>query len=80
GLDGGNVNYSLARLQNDGRFLTDFAQLWSTVRSWDFLAFDVRDGRYATVQEAMDDQFATYGIPVRLREQLVGSGPATGTP
>lgn len=80
GLDGGNVNYSLARLQKNGRFLTDFAQLWSTVRDWDFLAFDVRDGIYATVQDAMDDQFSTNGIPVRLREQLVGPGPATGTP
>ncbi|WP_281450612.1 hypothetical protein [Paenarthrobacter nitroguajacolicus] len=64
--------------------MTDFAQLWTSVHNWEFLAFYVRDGRYATVQEAMDDQFATYGIPVRLREQLVGSGPAaptsTGTP
>jgi len=80
GLDGGNAWYSLARLQNDGRYLTDFAQLWATVHNWEFLVFYVRDGRYATVQEAMDDQFATYGIPVRLREQLVGPGPAAGTP
>ncbi|MFS2091362.1 hypothetical protein, partial [Paenarthrobacter nicotinovorans] len=28
----------------------------------------------------MDAQFATYGIPVRLRTQLVGPGPATPAP
>jgi len=79
-LDGGNVYYSLARLQSNGRYLSDFAQPWTSVHSWEFLAFDVRDGRYATVQEAMDHQFATNGIPVRLREQLVGSGPAAPAP
>ena len=79
-LDGGNVYYSLARLQSNGRYLSDFAQPWTSVHSWEFLAFDVRDGRYATVQEAMDHQFATNGIPVRLREQLVGPGPAAPAP
>ncbi|MEV7663012.1 hypothetical protein [Paenarthrobacter sp. NPDC089316] len=79
-LDGGNVYYSLARLQSNGRYLSDFAQPWTSVHSWEFLAFDVPDGRYATVQEAMDHQFATNGIPVRLREQLVGPGPAAPAP
>ncbi|WP_144659213.1 hypothetical protein [Paenarthrobacter nicotinovorans] len=79
GLDGGNVYYNIARLQDNGRYLTDFTQLWSSVYNWEFLAFDVRDGKYATVQEGMDAEFANYGIPVRLRTQLVGPGPAAPT-
>ncbi|BCW38658.1 hypothetical protein StoSoilB3_01930 [Arthrobacter sp. StoSoilB3] len=84
GLDGGNVYFNFATLQSNGRYLTDFTQLWTSVHNWDFLAYDVQNGKYATVQEGMDAQFATYGIPVRLRTQLVGPGPTaptgTGTP
>ncbi|MDQ0104426.1 hypothetical protein J2T10_004100 [Paenarthrobacter nicotinovorans] len=80
GLDGGNVYFNFATLQSNGRYLTDFTQLWTSVHNWDFLAYDVQNGKYATVQEGMDAQFATNGIPVRLREQLVGPGPATGAP
>lgn len=79
GLDGGNVSYGIAALQNNGRYLADFTQMWSTVHNWEFLAFYVRDGKYATVQEGMDAEFANYGIPVRLRTQLVGPGPAAPT-
>lgn len=84
GLDGGDVFYNLATLQSDGRYLTDFEQLWTSVHNWEFLQHSVQDGRWATVQDAMDNEFATNGIPVRLREQLVGTGPSapsgTGTP
>jgi len=79
GLDGGNVYYNLAMLQSNGRYLSDFTQLWTSVHNWEFLAFYVRDGKYATVQEGMDTEFANYGIPVRLRTQLVGPGPAAPT-
>ncbi|WP_166660338.1 hypothetical protein [Paenarthrobacter nitroguajacolicus] len=79
GLDGGNVYYNLAMLQSNGRYLSDFTQLWTSVHNWEFLAFYVRDGKYATVQEGMDTEFATKGIPVRLRTQLVGPGPTAPT-
>lgn len=76
GADGGNVYFSLARLQGNGRYLTDFAQVWTSVHSWEFLSYSVQNGQYATVQQGMDDEFASKGIPVRLRTQLVGTGPA----
>jgi len=79
GLDGGNAWYNIARLQDNGRYLTDFTQLWTSVHNWEFLAFGVQNGQYATVQEGMDNEFATNGIPVRLRTQLVGPGPAAPT-
>nr|CAD47878.1 hypothetical protein [Paenarthrobacter nicotinovorans] len=80
GLDGGNAWYRIARLQSSGRYLDEYGEVYSSVHTWEFLAFDVQAGKYATVQDAMDDQFSTNGIPVRLREQLVGHGPATSTP
>ncbi|MFF2842267.1 hypothetical protein [Paenarthrobacter sp. NPDC057981] len=84
GLDGGNAWYNIATLQANGRYLTEFGQVWTSVHNWDFLAYSVQNGEFATVQEAMDNEFATKGIPVRLRTQLVGPGPAaaatTGTP
>ena len=79
GLDGGNAWYNVATLQSNGRYLTDFGQLWTSVNNWEFLAYDVQNGKYATVQEGMDNEFATKGIPVRLRPQLVGPGPAAPT-
>ncbi|QOT18572.1 hypothetical protein [Paenarthrobacter sp. YJN-5] len=80
GLDGGNVYYRIARLLSSGRYLDEYGEVYSCVRTWEFLAFDVQAGKYASVQDAMDDQFSTNGIPVRLREQLVGHGPAASTP
>ncbi|GAA2862526.1 hypothetical protein [Paenarthrobacter ilicis] len=87
GLDGGNAWYNIATLQANGRYLTDFGQVWTSVHNWEFQGFAVKndpDKRFATAQEAMDNEFATNGIPVRLRTQLVGPGPATpsgtGTP
>jgi hypothetical protein len=77
-LDGGNAWYYIARLQN-GRFLFDVQAPWSTVFSWKFQALnnDVsQNGQRATAQEAMDKEFAQKGIPVELRRQLVGEGPA----
>lgn len=79
GLDGGNAWYNVATLQSNGRYLTDFGQLWTSVDNWEFLAYDVQNGKYATVQEGMDNEFATKGIPVRLRTQLVGPGPTAPT-
>lgn len=79
GLDGGNAWYNVATLQSNGRYLTDFGQLWTSVNNWEFLAYDVQNGKSATVQEGMDNEFATKGIPVRLRPQLVGPGPAVPT-
>lgn len=77
-LDGGNAWYHIARLQN-GRFLFDMQAPWSTVFSWQFHALnnDVsQNGQRVTAQEAMDQEFAQKGIPVELRPQLVGEGPA----
>ena len=80
GLDGGNAWYNIATLQSNGRYLTDFAQLWASAYNWHFQAIEAQNGQYATAQEAMDHDFATAGIPVRLREQLVGAGPAAPAP
>jgi len=80
GLDGGNAWYNVATLQDNGRYLTDFGQLWTSVYNWEFQTFAVQNGKYATAQEAMDHDFATKGIPVRLRETLVGPGPVTNAP
>jgi hypothetical protein len=73
-LDGGNAWYQIARLQN-GRFLADFQQEWSSVFNWEFQAMN---NQGLTPQQAMDKDFATKGIPVELRPQLVGEGPASG--
>ncbi len=78
GIDGGNAWYNLARLQENKRFLTDFQQEWSYVFTWKFQALnnDVsQNGRHLTPQQAMDQEFAQKGIPVRLRPQLLGDGP-----
>lgn len=77
-LDGGNAWYLIAKLQ-DGRFFTDFTQVWSSVFTWKFHALnnDVsQNGQQVTPQEAMDKEFADKGIPVELRQRLVGDGPA----
>jgi len=71
-LDGGNVWFHLAKLQN-GRFLCDYRQAWSSVFDWDFQATNHQG---LTAQQAMDKEFAEKGIPVNLRQQLVGEGPA----
>ena len=79
-LDGGNAWFQIAKLRN-GRFLCDFGQEWSSVFSWKFhgLNNDVsQNGQRLTPQQAMDREFADKGIPVELRPQLVGDGPAAG--
>jgi hypothetical protein len=79
-LDGGNAWFQIAKLRN-GRFLCDFRQEWSSVFTWKFhgLNNDVsQNGQRLTPQEAMDKEFADKGIPVELRPQLVGDGPAAG--
>ncbi|MFF2031198.1 hypothetical protein [Arthrobacter sp. NPDC058192] len=79
-LDGGNAWYMIAKLRN-GRFLCDVRQEWSSVFTWKFQALnnDVsQNGQRLTPQQAMDKEFETKGIPVELRPQLVGDGPAAG--
>jgi hypothetical protein len=73
-LDGGNAWYKIAKLQN-GRFLCDVRQEWSSVFNWEFQA---TNNQGLTAQQAMDKEFAAKGIPVKLRPQLVGDGPAAG--
>jgi len=73
-LDGGNAWFRIAKLQN-GRFLWDVRQSWATVFNWEFQALN---NQGLTPQEAMDRDFATKGLPVELRQQLVGEGPAGG--
>ena len=73
-LDGGNAWFKIAKLQN-GRFLCDVRQEWSSVYNWEFQA---TNNQGLTPQQAMDKEFADKGIPVELRPQLVGDGPAAG--
>ena len=73
-LDGGNAWYQIARLQ-DSRFLCDFRQQTASVLNWEFQALN---NQGLTPQEAMDRDFATKGLPVELRQQLVGEGPSGG--
>lgn len=73
-LDGGNAWFKIAKLQN-GRFLCDVRQPWSSVFNWEFQA---TNNEGLTPQQAMDKQFGQNGIPVELRPQLVGDGPAAG--
>lgn len=73
-LDGGNAWFKMAKLQN-GRFLCDVRQEWSSVFTWEFQALN---NQGLTPQQAMDKEFAEKGIPVDLRPQLVGDGPAAG--
>ncbi|QDY91451.1 hypothetical protein E7Y32_15445 [Arthrobacter sp. UKPF54-2] len=73
-LDGGNAWFKIAKLQN-GRFLCDVRQRWSSVLNWESQA---TNNEGLTPQQAMDKQFAQNGIPVELRPQLVGDGPAAG--
>ena len=72
-LDGGNAWFHLAKLQN-GRFLCDYQQVWSSVFNWEFQA---TNNQGITAQQAMDKEFAQKGIPVNLRPKLVGEGPAS---
>ncbi|WP_026265083.1 hypothetical protein [Arthrobacter sp. 135MFCol5.1] len=71
-LDGGNAWYQLARVK-DGRFLWDFRQIYSSVFNWEFQAMN---NQGLTPQQAMDKEFGQKGIPVELRPELVGDGPA----
>lgn len=71
-LDGGNAWFNIGKLQN-GRFLVDYQQIWSSVFNWEFQA---TNNQGLTPQQAMDKQFAAIGIPVQLRSRLVGDGPA----
>ncbi|WP_346959113.1 hypothetical protein [uncultured Arthrobacter sp.] len=71
-LDGGNAWYKIAKLQN-GRFLCDVRQEWAYVFNWEF---QTTNNQGLTAQQAMDKEFAAKGIPVKLRPQLVGDGPA----
>ena len=73
-LDGGNAWFRIARLQN-GRFLWDGRQEWAVVFNWEFQAMN---NQGLTARQAMDQEFARKGIPVGLRPQLVGDGPAAG--
>ncbi|MDQ0664929.1 hypothetical protein QFZ35_003427 [Arthrobacter ulcerisalmonis] len=73
-LDGGNAWYQLAKLQ-DGRFLCDFQQVYSSVFNWEFQAMN---NQGLTPQQAMDKEFEQKGLPVELRPELVGDGPAAG--
>ena len=50
-------------------------QEWSSVYNWEFQA---TNNQGLTPQQAMDKEFAQKGIPVELRPQLVGDGPAAG--
>ena len=45
------------------------------VFNWEFQA---TNNQGLTPQQAMDKEFAEKGIPVELRPQLVGDGPAAG--
>lgn len=73
-LDGGNAWYLIAKLQ-DGRFLSDFRQEWTSVFTWEFQALN---NQGLTAQQAMDQEFSKKGIPVELRPELVGDGPGAG--
>ncbi|MDQ0769754.1 hypothetical protein QF031_002503 [Pseudarthrobacter defluvii] len=73
-LDGGNAWYQIAKLR-DGRFLCDFQQTYSSVFNWEFQALN---NQSLTPQQAMDKEFGQKGIPVELRPELVGDGPAAG--
>ncbi|MGG5173016.1 hypothetical protein ACQR35_12715 [Pseudarthrobacter sp. J1738] len=79
-LDGGNAWYMIAKVSN-GRFLHDSAADWSTVLNWEFQAMNNSvgaDGKQLTAQEAMDAEFTAKGIPVQIRQSLVGKGPGAG--
>lgn len=73
-LEGGSAWFRIAKLQN-GRFLWDIRQEWSVVFNWEFQALD---NQGLTPQQAMDKEFAQEDIPIKLRPQLVGEGPAGG--
>ena len=78
-LDGGNAWFLIAKLEN-GRFLTDFKQQWSSVFNWKFQTLNndvAQNGQQVTPQQAMDKEFTDKGIPVDLRPQLVGDGPTS---
>ncbi|WP_458116910.1 hypothetical protein [Arthrobacter sp. D2-10] len=68
--DGGNTWYYIAR-RVEGQWLVQ-TESYSTIVKWEFLP--VPEGR--TPAEMMDQQFIDVGIPVELRPELVGDGPA----
>ncbi|UXM90798.1 hypothetical protein [Paenarthrobacter sp. JL.01a] len=82
GLDGGNAWYRIARLQGNGRYLDEYGQVYSSVHNWEFHSLALQNdpnNKFTTAQQSMDHEFETNGIPVRLRTQLVGPGPAAPT-
>ncbi|WP_323961394.1 hypothetical protein GC088_06090 [Arthrobacter sp. JZ12] len=68
-LDGGNAWFYIAR-RVDGQWLLD-TNSYGTILKWDTYVHP--EG--FTPQELMDQRFAAAGIPVELREELVGEGP-----
>ena len=69
GKDGGNAFFYLASRVN-GQWVIDL-NTYGAVLKWEFLMEDPN----GTPQELMDQRFLEAGIPVELREELVGAGP-----
>ncbi|MBE0011032.1 PT domain-containing protein [Arthrobacter sp. AET 35A] len=69
GKDGGNAWYFIAK-RVDGQWVID-TDTYGAVLKWEFLMEDPN----GTPQELMDQRFIEAGIPVELREELVGAGP-----
>ncbi|GAB3539695.1 hypothetical protein GCM10027403_28250 [Arthrobacter tecti] len=68
--DGGNAWFTVAQ-RVDGQWLVD-PETYGSVLNWDTYVHP--DGH--TPQEMMDQRFVDAGIPVELRPELVGDGPA----
>ncbi|PVE15370.1 hypothetical protein [Arthrobacter sp. Bz4] len=69
GKDGGNAWFYIAQRVN-GQWVIDL-DTYGAILRWEFLMEDPN----GTPQELMDQRFIEAGIPVELREELVGAGP-----
>ncbi|MHA7156021.1 hypothetical protein [Arthrobacter sp. TMN-50] len=69
GKDGGNAWFFIAK-RVDGQWIID-PDTYGAILRWEFVMEDLD----RTPQELMDQRFIDAGIPVELREELVGAGP-----
>ena len=70
GKDGGNAWFFIAK-RVGGQWIVD-PDTYGAILRWEFLMEDPN----GTPQELMDQRFIEAGIPVELREELVGAEPA----
>ncbi|WGM20460.1 hypothetical protein QEH68_20995 [Paenarthrobacter sp. OM7] len=75
-LHGRNAWYGVARLQDNGRYLNDYGQLWSAVYNWKFQTARSRTASTPPCRKPWTKS-SPQGHPGPAPDAAVGAGPAT---